>query len=147
MGGLRVPNLSSHPITLRGRAAAERIAWALLMVLLVAGCAGRGGGTSDVSVGLAVEPDPPQVGPATVRVTLRNSAGAPIGGATVELEGTMTHAGMVPVFADAAEVAPGEYEAHLEFTMAGDWILIVRAQLPDGRSLERQIEVPGVRTP
>jgi hypothetical protein len=29
--------------------------------------------------------------------------------------------------------------------MAGDWFILVRATLPDGRKLERQVDVPGVQ--
>jgi len=79
-----------------------------------------------------------------VEARLADEAGQPIEGADVELEGNMSHAGMVPVFAAAREVAPGQYEAQLEFTMGGDWFIVVRAALPDGRSLERTFDVPGV---
>jgi hypothetical protein len=51
---------------------------------------------------------------------------------------------MVPVFAPALETAPGRYQAALEFTMGGDWFILVRAELPDGRTMERKIDVPGV---
>jgi hypothetical protein len=98
----------------------------------------------DVAVEVGIDPDPPRLGPATVTLALRDAEGQPISGATVRIEGNMSHAGMVPVFADAAEVAPGRYRAELEFTMGGDWFLLVRADLPDGRSLERTIDVPGV---
>jgi hypothetical protein len=81
---------------------------------------------------------------ATLTVDLRDAAGEPITGATVEVEGNMNHAGMVPVLSEAQEVSPGHYQADLEFTMGGDWFILVRAQLPDGRSLERQVDVPGV---
>jgi hypothetical protein len=64
--------------------------------------------------------------------------------AELELEANMSHAGMVPVFASAREVAPGRYEASLEFTMGGDWFILVRSELPDGRSLERRVDLPGV---
>jgi hypothetical protein len=79
-----------------------------------------------------------------VTVTLTDSGGDPVSGATIELEGTMTHAGMVPTFADAEEQAPGSYVASLEFTMGGDWVIIVRTTLADGTSLEQQFDVPGV---
>ena len=68
-----------------------------------------------------------------------------IDSATLEFEGTMTHPGMMPVFADASETSAGRYEATLEFTMGGDWIIIVRGALPDGSELEREIEVRGVQ--
>jgi hypothetical protein len=116
----------------------------LLLVLLLASC-GRGGkDLPDVAVELIIEPSPPQIGPAVITATLRDAEGQPLAGSTVELEATMSHAGMVPVFAQAMEVAPGRYEASLEFTMGGDWFILVHANLPDGRAMERKIDVPGV---
>ena len=95
---------------------------------------------------LVIAPQPPQLGPATITVALTDATDMPIEGAEVELEGNMNHAGMVPVFAQSTEVAPGRYRADLEFTMGGDWFILVRAKLPDGRSMERAIDVPGVDT-
>lgn len=118
----------------------------LLVTLALTACQQAEDNLPDVSVDLAISPDPPQVGPATVTVTLHDADGEPIGGAEMKLEGTMTHAGMVPVFADATETEPGQYEATLEFTMGGDWIIIVRATLPDGRSLEREFDVREVKS-
>lgn len=115
-----------------------------MMLLALVGCARGGQDLPDVGVELVVEPSPPRIGPATLTVTLTGAGGEPLTGAQVELEGNMSHAGMVPVFADAAEVAPGQYRADLEFTMGGDWFILVRAELADGRSLERQIDLPGV---
>ena len=57
----------------------------------------------------------------------------------------MSHAGMSPVFADAKEVDAGRYQAHLEFAMAGDWVILLHVTLPGGKKLERQIDVRGVR--
>jgi hypothetical protein len=122
------------------------LALGLLLLFALAAC-GRGGmDLPDVAADLIIEPQPPQLGPAVITVTLHDAKGEPIGGAAVELEGNMNHAGMVPVFADAMEVAPGRYQADLEFTMGGDWFILVRADLPDGRSMERKIDVPGVDT-
>jgi hypothetical protein len=73
-----------------------------------------------------------------------DATGELIENAELELEANMSHAGMVPVFASGREVAPGKYEASLEFTMGGDWFILVHAELPDGRSLERTIDLPGV---
>jgi YtkA-like len=57
----------------------------------------------------------------------------------------MTHPGMQPVFATAREVAPGRYEAPVELTMAGDWVISVDARLRDGRRFEQQFELRSVR--
>ena len=118
----------------------------LLGILLwcLAGCSRGGADLLDVGVDLAIEPQPPQLGPATITVILTDANGLPISGAEVTLEGNMSHAGMAPVFADATEVSQGSYQAELEFTMGGDWFIIVSAALPDGRSMERTIDVPGV---
>jgi hypothetical protein len=122
----------------------RRWAWFGLLLLLLAGC-GRGPqDLPDVAVQVGIDPDPPRLGLATVTISLRNAEQEPISGAAVEIEGNMSHAGMVPVFATASEVAPGRYQAGLDFTMGGDWFLLVRADLPDGRSLEHKIDVPGV---
>jgi hypothetical protein len=115
-----------------------------LLLLGLGGCDRGGRRLPDVTVELSVEPQPPQIGPAVVLVTLAGAAGQPLGGALVELEGNMTHAGMVPVLAPAVEIEPGRYRAELEFTMGGDWFILVRAQLADGRSLEEKVDVPAV---
>jgi hypothetical protein len=116
----------------------------LILVLLLAGCARGGRDLPDVQVDLAVVPSPPRIGPASILVRLRDASGQPISGATMELEGNMNHAGMVPVLAQALEVAAGQYQAGLEFTMAGDWFILVRADLPDGRSMEHRVDLAGL---
>lgn len=96
--------------------------------------------------GLVVEietDDAPRLGTTPVEVRLRDD-GAPVGGARVEIHGDMTHAGMVPVVRDARELEPGRYRSDdFAFTMAGDWILTVEAELPDGRraTAERRLRV------
>ncbi len=57
----------------------------------------------------------------------------------------MSHAGMSPRFAEAKETGPGSYQARLEFAMAGDWVILLHVTLPDGKKLERQFDVKGVR--
>ena len=56
----------------------------------------------------------------------------------------MSHAGMSPVFANTSEVAPGEYQAKMALSMAGDWIILVHLTLRDGAKVERQFEIKGV---
>ena len=98
-----------------------------------------------VDVVLSFEPEP-RVGQTTCTIRLRDEAGAPLSGADLELEGNMNHAGMVPVFGDARELGNGIYEAPLTFTMGGDWFVIVRGTLADGRELEELRDVPGVES-
>ena len=63
----------------------------------------------------------------------------------MEVEADMSHPGMAPVFGEVEETAPGNYLAHVRFTMAGDWVLLLRIKLPDGRKIERQVDVRGVQ--
>jgi YtkA-like len=68
----------------------------------------------------------------------------PVAGAHIKLEGDMSHPGMAPVFAEAAEAEPGSYVAHLRLTMAGDWVILVQGTLANGRRIDRQVDVKGV---
>ena len=95
----------------------------------------------DVRVILIVEPDPPAVGTARITITLADAAGQPIEGATVQLRGDMTHAGMQPVLTDAGSGADGVYPADFEWTMSGDWVVTVTAALPDGRTALRRFDL------
>ncbi len=56
----------------------------------------------------------------------------------------MSHPGMEPVFAEAAEVEPGRYRANLVLSMAGDWHIAVHITLRDGRKFDREFEIKGV---
>jgi hypothetical protein len=121
-----------------------KLLWWCVLLLVTVACRGDGGDLDDVAVELAVTPDPPAIGPATVVVNLSDDEGHPLTGATMSLEGNMSHAGMVPVLAQASEVSPGIYIASLEFTMAGDWFFLVKATLADGRTLEHREDLLGV---
>ena len=91
-------------------------------------------------------PTPPVVGETTVaRLTLRDEARRPIDGAKLRIEGHMSHPGMAPFIVTPEEEGDGLYEAHLEFTMAGDWILLVTGELPGQRRLSHRIEVTNVQ--
>jgi len=87
----------------------------------------------------------PALGPVPVLVYILNDDEG-VSGATVEVTGDMTHAGMVPVITEASESEPGLYRAdRFEFTMAGDWILTAEVELPDGTKemAETSLTVPG----
>jgi hypothetical protein len=84
------------------------------------------------SITVALAPTPPAVGPAVVEVQpLLDDA--PIEGASVQVVGDMTHAGMAPVQAEALRDEDGTYRTEdFAFTMAGDWVLSVDVTYPDG---------------
>ena len=52
---------------------------------------------------------------------------------------------MAPVTAAVTDRGNGKYEAPVQFTMAGDWILLVTGELPNGVPFKKQIEINGVR--
>ncbi|MCB9914285.1 MAG: FixH family protein [Planctomycetes bacterium] len=135
-----------------GRSARSRRsarAWAqvqlglVVAAALLASCGAGAPRAEGLEVALSFAPTP-RVGPTTCTVELVGPEGAPLEGAELEVEGNMNHAGMVPVLASATEVEPGTYEAPFEFTMGGDWFVIVRGNLADGRTVDEVVDVPGV---
>jgi hypothetical protein len=91
-----------------------------------------------------ISPQPPRVGPVTLTVVLKYFSGAGVSGAHLTVEGNMSHAGMVPVFAEAREIEPGRYQSVIKLSMAGDWNVIVHVTLPDSRKVTYQFEINGV---
>ena len=120
----------------------NRIIGLCLLCLLVAGCRDRP--SVGVTLSHEIAPQPPRVGVVTITLRVMDASGQPLRGARVKLEGNMSHAGMTPVLADAAEVEPGRYRANIELSMAGDWVVLVHLTLPDGAKVERQLEIKGV---
>lgn len=111
----------------------------------LASCSGGGTGDGGLSVTYRLDPAPPRVGEAELELRLIDPAGQPVPAAQVEVEANMNHAGMTPTFATLTEAEPGRYDGTLRFTMAGDWYLAVEVTLPDGRRVERTLDVRGVR--
>ncbi len=117
----------------------------LLLALFAFGCH-QSVSKSDITIEHEISPQPARVGTAAIRLKLKDKDGKPLHGARVELEGNMTHPGMSPVNGETRETAPGEYGGSLQFTMAGDWIILVNITLADGKRVQRQIEVRGVKS-
>ncbi len=113
-----------------------------LLLLFVAGC--RSDSAVDVTIAPEVAPQPPRVGHVSITLRVTDASGNAVTGARLKLEGNMSHAGMVPVFAEAAEVEPGRYRANMELTMAGDWIVLVHLTLPHGVTVDHQFQIKGV---
>lgn len=118
-----------------------------LLALLVAtsGCGSGGGSDAGVTADLRLDPSPPVVGDSNVLLKLTDANGKPLAGAKITLEGNMNHAGMKPSSADLVETSPGTYAGTLDFTMAGDWFVLVTGQTADGKRIEQKIDVKGVQ--
>jgi YtkA-like protein len=122
------------------------LACAGAVLLSLAGCHRSTGVSASVFVQSEITPRPVQVGPANVAVSLADSSGKPLVGARVTLEGNMTHPGMSPVFADAKELGGGRYQGQLNFSMGGDWVVLVHITSADGHKFERQLPAISVGT-
>lgn len=124
----------------------KRISLIVLCVWLVfvQGCKRQTEPSLDLTLAHEVSPQPPRVGPATIVLRLTDASGTAVTGARLQLEGNMSHPGMTPVFAEAAEIEPGRYRANLELSMAGDWHVTVHVSLRDGRKFEREFEIKRV---
>jgi hypothetical protein len=112
---------------------------------LPAGCRKPAETDSAIVIESAIVPSPARIGLATVTLRLSDAAGKPVRQARIALEADMSHAGMRPEFGKAGEIAAGRYQGRLNFTMAGDWVVLMHVTLPGGHKLERQMEVNGVR--
>lgn len=113
-------------------------------LLLAQGCRREQEALPDLTLAHEVSPQPPIAGPVTITLRVIDASGQAVTGVRITLEGNMSHAGMVPVFADAAEIQPGHYRATLVLSMAGDWLFSAHLTLPDSRKLVRQFEIRGV---
>src|SRR5215213_6980329 len=100
-----------------------------LFVACFEGC--RNHSSVDVRVSAEIAPQPPRVGQVTITLRVTDASGRPLTGARIKLEGNMSQAGMVPVFADVTEVEQGRYRANMELSMAGDWLVLAHLTLPD----------------
>jgi hypothetical protein len=101
--------------------------------------------SADVRIESTVVPAPPAVGAATLTLRLLDRSGKPIRGAKLEVEAHMSHPGMAPVVVQVTERSAGLYEAPLQFTMPGDWIVLVSGSLAGGEAVRHRIDVRGVQ--
>ena len=123
--------------------AGRLIVGTLALCCVIAGCSRKG---ADVVVNWTVQPPRPSAGvEVVVQLTLREGDAMPVTGAKMQCIAQMSHPGMTPIVATVAERGPGTYEARLQFSMAGDWVLTASGELPDGRRIESSFQIPGVQ--
>ena len=127
-------------------AVAGRLGVALLAAALLSGCWRPASSTNEISLQWTVEPSTPSASTDTLtRITLQDAQQRPVNGARLQLEAHMSHPGMTPVVRPLTDRGGGSYETRLQFSMAGDWILVVTGDLPDGRRITRSLPIAGVR--
>lgn len=115
-----------------------------VLFAFVQGCRRESAATSNLTFSYEVSPLPARVGDVTITIRIKDGLNEPVAGARIKLEGNMSHAGMAPVFAEAKEIGPGQYRTRMNLSMAGDWQVLVRLTLPDGREVDQQFEIKEV---
>ena len=122
--------------------------WALLALVLASSLAACTRNSSqvdkapEVAMELTLDPDPPLFGRTSeLTVVLTDADGAPIDNADLTIKGDMTHAGMVPVIVETDSSQDGVYTTRFDWSMSGDWIVTITAELPDGRTAVRTFEL------
>jgi hypothetical protein len=118
----------------------NRLAILLLFALMLAGCRQSAqNATAEIEIDLRT--DMLAIGETMLVITLTDATGQPVSAQKVEVRGDMTHAGMQPVLAESSEGENGEYEMPFEWTMSGDWIVTVKATMPDGTVAEERFDL------
>ncbi len=137
------PARDDHRLSAQSARAHVLAPWVLLLAFAASSAclAKPPGETGGADLSLTIQGESPRVGPALVVLTLTDASKRPVTGARVSVEGLMTHPGMAPVAATVEEKGQGGYEARLDFTMAGDWMLLARADWAGGGTLERRLSV------
>ncbi len=75
----------------------------------------------------------------SIAIVIYDGADVPALDADLDLEAHMTHPGMAPAVVPLAAAGEGRYHASITFTMTGDWVLMVRGHLRDGRAVRQRI--------
>jgi hypothetical protein len=110
---------------------------------ILAGCSRK---SADVTVNWNIQPPRPSAGVEfVVQLEVVAADAAPVTGAKMQCTAQMSHPGMAPIVAPVVERGPGMYEARLQFSMAGEWVLVASGELPDGQRLESSFRVPDVQ--
>ena len=93
---------------------------------------------SNVEIRLHSVPYPLTVGPSTLFVSLRDSAGVPVDGALVQVSSQMHHAGSLPLSHSTSDSLNGDYHVPIIWSMMGQWTVDVTAVLPEDRGTVRE---------
>jgi hypothetical protein len=120
------------------------LGWSAACFFLV-GCSKSASVAPALKIESELTPGAPRVGPVNLALRVTGADNRPVTGARIRVEADMSHPGMSPLFAEANEIQPGRYDAHLQFPMAGDWIVLLHLVLPNGQTFDRQVNVNGVR--
>ena len=74
-------------------------------------------------------------------VGITDVAGQPVEVKNVMVRCDMSHTGMAPVIRDVKHATDGLYHVPFEWTMGGEWIVTVVAQLADEETVEERFDL------
>ncbi len=95
-----------------------------------------------VQISMTAIPFPPHIGESRLVIQVADKSGTFIDDAHLAIKGDMTHAGMAPVLAEVdGGGEDGVYTIPFEWTMAGDWVVTVDLQLPDGTKAQERFDM------
>ncbi len=77
--------------------------------------------------------------PVDFSFTLKDPSSLEITNAKVNVEATMNHSGMIPVFSEAVHKSGGQYHSRIKLTMAGDWLLFLTITLNNGDVVKKEV--------
>jgi len=80
---------------------------------------------------------PPKVGAIQINIQITNPNSKLLSESPIEMEGNMSHPGMVPVRGNAPLISESRYQGNLVTTMAGDWIIFLKIKLKNGEIIEK----------
>lgn len=113
--------------------AKRRLPTCLAIVLLVVAACRQQETVAPADIQLELTASDTLVGETTLMLMVTDSDGKPLSNAgTLSVRGDMSHAGMVPVFAESEAATNGVFSLPFEWTMAGSWLVEASLKLPNG---------------
>ena len=114
----------------------------VILLVLVSACRQQETASSeDIRISLIVQPSPINVGEATLGIAVTTESLDPVAVNNLTVRGDMDHAGMVPVIVENLQSANGQFEVPFEWTMGGDWIVEVTAELAGGGTATQTFDI------
>nr|BDT28879.1 FixH family protein [Bacteriovorax sp. HI3] len=77
--------------------------------------------------------------PVNFTFTLKDKEGKNIENAKIDIEATMNHGGMIPIFTEATYLKDAIYSTRFKLTMLGEWIIFLTITLPDGSVASKEV--------
>ena len=110
-----------------------------LLILLTTACRQQQLTAADIQLEMSVTGA--LVGETTLLVTVKDEDGKAIDNlGALSIRGDMDHAGMLPVFAEAAAAVNGVFTIPFEWTMGGGWIVEASLRLENGQLVRQTFE-------